>query len=159
LQQNTEETRDWDVIYDARGHLTEPHTGRQVALGTSEVRDYVGERPRKNERPALADGILLPTTGPTHRYPDLLFFLKEGFDELFEAVQVAERFDLALMSTKGMSVVAARKLLDEVAPSVDHIFVLHDFDVSGISILATLAADSRRYEFENDVAAKIVDIG
>jgi hypothetical protein len=51
-----------------------------------------------------------------------------------------------------MSVVAARALLDRLA-------VLHDFDVSGFSILRTLWSDSRRYIFENDMSEKIIDIG
>ena len=103
--------------------------------------------------------MLYPTTGPCNRYRNILFVEKEGFDELFEAVQLAERYDLAIMSTKGMSVVAARSLLDDVAPVLDHIFVLHDFDISGFSIFGTLASDSRRYTFTNDVEEKIVDIG
>jgi hypothetical protein len=159
LQDNPEETADWDVVYDARGHLLEPHTARQVALGTIAVRQYVGQRPPRHNRPALANGVLYPTSGPQHRYRNILFVEKEGFDELFEAVQLAERYDLAIMSTKGMSVVAARALLDEVAPLVDHIFVLHDFDISGFSIFGTLGTDSRRYTFTNDVEEKIVDIG
>ena len=31
---NEEECADWDVVYDARGHLVEPHTGTNVPLGT-----------------------------------------------------------------------------------------------------------------------------
>jgi hypothetical protein len=159
LQGNADETADWDVVYDARGHLVEPHTDKQVALGTIAVRQYVGQRPRRHNRPALASGLLYPTAGPRDRYRNILFVEKEGFDELFEAVQLAERYDLAIMSTKGMSVVAARSLLDEVAPSLDHIFVLHDFDISGFSIFGTLGTDSRRYTFTNDVEEKIIDIG
>jgi hypothetical protein len=89
----------------------------------------------------------------------VLFTEKEGFDELFEAVQLRERFDVAPMSTKGMSVVAARMLLDELSRYVDRIFVLHDFDVSGFSIFGTLGTDSRRYTFEHDLSDVIVDIG
>ena len=32
---------DWDVVYDARGHLIEPHTGASVPVGTLQVRDYL----------------------------------------------------------------------------------------------------------------------
>ena len=39
-----EECRDWDIVWDARGHFTEPHTGHQIALGTLEVREYLGLR-------------------------------------------------------------------------------------------------------------------
>jgi hypothetical protein len=36
---------DWDITWDARGHFIEPHTGIETALGTLEVRQYLGERP------------------------------------------------------------------------------------------------------------------
>jgi DNA topoisomerase VI subunit A len=78
---------------------------------------------------------------------------------LFEAVQLAERYNLAIVSTKGMSVVAARNLLDKFAKLVDHVFVLHDFDVSGFSIMGALGTDSRRYTFESDLYEVIVDLG
>src|SRR5262249_7358613 len=31
----------WDVVFDARGHFEEPHTNRQIGLGTLEVRNYL----------------------------------------------------------------------------------------------------------------------
>jgi hypothetical protein len=58
-----------------------------------------------------------------------------------------------------MSVIAARTLLDRIAALVDHVFVLHDFDVTGFSIFGTLGTDSRRYTFENNLGDKIHDIG
>jgi hypothetical protein len=50
-------------------------------------------------------------------------------------------------------------LIDRLAPLVDHIFVLHDFDISGFTIRGTLGKDSDRYTFANDLSAKIIDIG
>jgi len=88
-----------------------------------------------------------------------LFVEKEGFDELFEAVQLRERYDIGIMSTKGMPVTASRKLIDQLAPMVDHIFVLRDFDLSGFSIFGTLDTNSRRYTFEHDLSDKFIDIG
>jgi hypothetical protein len=155
---NPEETRDWDVIYDARGHLVEPHTGQTVPLGTLQVRQYLGLRPRFGP-PKLADGLLYPTAGPVNRYRNVLFVEKQGFDELFAAVQLAARWDITIMSTKGISTVAARQTLDGIATLVDKVLVMHDFDVSGFSIFGTLGTDSRRYEFENDMSEKIIDIG
>jgi hypothetical protein len=149
----------WDVVYDARGNLTEPHTGSRIPLGTIQVRTYLGERAPLGPAVQLNGASLYPTSGPKNRFRNVLFVEKEGFDELWEAVRLAERFDLAIMSTKGMSVVAARKLLDSLADQVDHIFVLRDFDVSGFSIFGTLGTDSRRYTFENNMTGKIVDIG
>ena len=152
------ETRDWDVVFDARGHFTEPHTGRVVDLGTIAVRQYLGER-LTPEGPARIDpGLMASTTGPHHRYSHVLFIEKEGFGPLLERAQIAERFDTAIMSTKGMSVTAARLLLDRLAErGVDKVFVLHDFDVSGFSIFGTLGSDNRRYQFSNQL--NLIDLG
>jgi hypothetical protein len=98
-----------------------------------------------------------PAIGPANRYSTVLFVEKEGFDPLLAAAQIAARFDVAIMSTKGMSVTAARMLLDRLGPSIERVLVLHDFDISGFSIFGTLAADTRRYRFANKVS--IVDLG
>jgi hypothetical protein len=157
INDNPEETADWDIVYDARGNLIEPHTYKRVPLGTISVRQYLGERPVFRPATRIETDELYPTSGPRNRYRNILFVEKEGFDELFEAVNLAERYDIAIMSTKGMSVVAARQLLDRLADAVDNVFVLHDFDISGFSICGTLTTDSRRYTFDNEVP--IVDIG
>ena len=49
-----------------------------------------------------AGGRLLRPAGRSIASAPILFIEKEGFMPLFEAVQLAERFDLAIMSTKGM---------------------------------------------------------
>ena len=139
-------------------HFREPHTGREVALGTLEVRQYLGDRPYFGPAVDLAYEESFPTSGPKHRYSTVLFIEKEGFDPLLKAARIAERFDIAIMSTKGLSVTAARMLLDRLsARGVEKVLVLHDFDVSGFSIFGTLGTDGRRYSFQNTVP--LVDIG
>ena len=49
---------------------------------------------------------------------------------LFQAVQLGERYDLAIMSTKGMSVTAARTLIDALVADGVPVFCIRDFDVS-----------------------------
>src|SRR3954453_20352803 len=44
LDEHPDETAAWDIVYDARGHLTEPHTEHIVALGTLDVRGYLASR-------------------------------------------------------------------------------------------------------------------
>src|SRR4029077_498806 len=101
---------------------------------------------------------LYPTKGPEHRYNTVLFVEKEGFDPIFEASHISDRFDVAIMSTKGMSTTSARLLLDRLVDrGVEKMLVLHDFDISGFSICGTLGTDSGRYTFANDVP--LIDIG
>ena len=106
----------WNVVFDARGHFEEPHTAKRVDLGTLQVRNYL-RRIDKHTVEDLDFNISekhYPTLGPKNAYAAILFTEKEGFDPLFKAVRLAERHDLALMSTKGMSVTAARELVDNL---------------------------------------------
>jgi hypothetical protein len=157
IEAHPQETADWNVAYDDRGALIEPHTGRAVPLGTLAVREYLDMRPQEMAVEIDA-GSMAETVGPQHRYRDVLFIEKEGFTALLAHARIAEQFDLAIMSTKGMSVTAARALLDGlVRRGVERVFVLHDFDVSGFSILGTLGTSGRRYRFAH--AVQIVDLG
>jgi hypothetical protein len=149
---------DWDVVYDARGHFTEPHGGKNFGIGTLEVRNYLAEFDDPSVIDASFSQATVKTKGPSGSFGAVFFVEKEGFAPLFEAAQIAERFDIAIMSTKGMSVTAARKLADEMCSDHDiPLLLLHDFDKSGFSIAGTLQRDTRRYEFQNSI--KVIDIG
>jgi hypothetical protein len=144
----------WDVVYDARGHFTEPHDGESFGVGTLEVRNYLaGLRDPKVVDAALHQAEV-KTSGPSGNFGAVLFIEKEGFDPLLKATHIAERFDVATMSTKGMSSVAARALADEMCHEHDiPLLLLHDFDKAGFSIKGTLQRDTRRYEFQNSIAS------
>lgn len=157
VEAHPEQCAGWDVVFDARGSFQEPHTSRTLDLGTIEVRTYLGERAPLCPAVEISHGELFPTHGPRHRYRSVLFIEKEGFGPLLEQAGIAEQFDIAIMSTKGMSVTAARRLLDGIHEHVDQVLVMHDFDVTGFSIFGTLGTDGRRYTFHNEL--KMVDIG
>ena len=66
----------------------------------------------------------------------MLFVEKEGFHRQIQQAQIQERFDVMLMKQQGMSVVASRRLLDDLAARVaagriDKVLVAHDFDIAG----------------------------
>ena len=149
---------DWDVVYDARGHFEEPHTNRQIGCGTIEVGNYL--HAVKEPKIVLADfaDASVDVIGPSGNLSGVLFCEKEGFGPLFKAVNLANRYDLMIVSTKGVSVTAARRLIDTVCGDSDlPLFVLHDFDVAGFLILGTLQRDTRRYQFSN--AVETIDLG
>jgi hypothetical protein len=159
LRAHPHETADWDVVFDARGHFTEPHTGLVVPLGTLDVRHYLRSIETHDITDLVAnlnDTGLYPTGGPGHRFQAILFIEKEGFMPLFSRVLLAERYDLAIMSTKGLSVTASRMLVDALCWDIP-LLVLHDFDKAGFSIAGTLQRNTRRYEFRNRICA--VDLG
>jgi hypothetical protein len=149
---------DWDVVYDARGHFTEPHDGDSFGLGTLEVRDYLGDLHDPSVVAAGFSQAKAETKGPSGNFGAVLFIEKEGFDPILEAARIAERFDVAIMSTKGMSVTAARALADQMCFEHDiPLLLLHDFDKAGFSIAGTLQRDTRRYQFQNNIT--VIDLG
>jgi hypothetical protein len=144
---------DWDVVYDDRGHFTEPHIKRVIGLGTLNVRGYLSQMHPLQFKEADFDRASVKTYGPDGAYGAVLYVEKEGFMPLFERVNLAERYDIAIMSSKGMSVTAARDLVNHLDVPV---LVLHDFDASGIIIVDTLANSTRRYQYGCD---NVIDIG
>ena len=150
---------DWNVVYDARGHFEEPHTNRRIGCGTIEVGNYLHamKEPAIDLAAAFADANI-DIIGPAGNLSAVLFCEKEGFNPLFRAVNLANRYDLMVISTKGVSVTAARQLIDTVCGDHDlPLFVLHDFDLAGFLILGTLQRDTRRYQFSS--AVEVIDLG
>jgi hypothetical protein len=149
---------DWDVVYDARGHFKEPHGGQSFGIGTLEVRDYLADLHNPRIIDADFSQANVETSGPSGNFGAVLFVEKEGFDPLLKEAKIGDKFDIATMSTKGMSVTAARALADEMCHAHDiPLFLLHDFDKAGFSIAGTLQRDTRRYEFKNAITT--IDLG
>ena len=147
----------WNVVYDARGHFEEPHTNRRIGCGTIEVGNYLHAMKDPEVEAAEFAGANVDIIGPSGNIGGVLFCEKEGFNPLFKAVNLANRYDIMIISTKGVSVTAARKLVDNICGYYDlPLFVLHDFDVAGFLILGTLQRNTRRYQFSNSF--KVIDL-
>ena len=165
------ETASWKVTADPRGTLMIPNANFEVRIpcGTIAIQDHllltgepIGPRHFENEIakqfPSLKHGV---------RFQAVLYIEKEGFEPLLEEAQIAEHFDLATLSCKGQSVVAARRFVDEVCSvgSGVPLLVVHDFDKSGFEISQRLtsvsdwaeANDRVAYRFKNEV--NVVDLG
>ena len=149
---------DWNVVYDARGHFEEPHTNRRLGCGTIEVGNYLHTMQEPEIVPAKFANANIDIIGPSGNIAGVLFCEKEGFAPLFKEVNLAKRYDLMIISTKGVSVTAARQLIDTICGDHDiPLFILHDFDVAGFLILGTLQRDTRRYQFSSTI--EVIDLG
>jgi hypothetical protein len=134
------EYEDWygplkGLIYEARGHLVEPHNGIEVPLGTLEVAGY---------------------EIPDWEYDKILYIEKEGFRQIFDAVKLGQRYDMAFMTAKGFATRAAKELLSRASDKEITILVAHDADLSGYEIARTLEAETRTCP---DIDIEVVDIG
>jgi hypothetical protein len=114
MRDHPDETADWDVISDDRGHFREPHSGRLIGLGTLAVREYVGDFADPEIGEVSVNAPDVTTRGPRGRYSGVLYVEKEGFQTITEEAEIDKRFDLALASNKGVSVTACRTLIEEL---------------------------------------------
>jgi hypothetical protein len=149
---------DWNVVFDARGHFAEPHKGIHFGVGTLEVRGYLHDHHDAEIMDEEFKLAHIKTCGPNGNFGAVLFIEKEGFDPILREAGIANKFDIAIMSTKGLSVTAARQLADEMCSDHDiPLLTLHDFDKAGFSIAGTLQRDTRRYAFQNGITT--IDLG
>jgi DNA topoisomerase VI subunit A len=161
---------DWKITADPRGTFIIPNgsSEKRVPVGTVQIDKHLEERALavchdvdlalQKQWPSLAEG---------QRYQAILYIEKEGFDPQLNEAKIAEKYDLAILSCKGQSVVAARKLVDKICAVQKNIplFVLHDFDKYGFEILNCLTTVSEEaenldriaYHFENDI--NVTDLG
>lgn len=124
------------VYYEARGTLYEPHTGREVALGTREVEDYAF---------------------PAWVYDKILFVEKQGLWPPLRTARLADRYDMAIIAGEGYATEAARLLLARAdRGQTFNLFVLHDADPAGYNIARTLREETSRMP---GYRVDVVDLG
>jgi hypothetical protein len=158
INKHVVECAKWDVVYDDRGHFIEPHTGRMIGLGTLSVRAYLNRIKPLQLKEADFASAFVETYGPSGSFGALLYVEKEGFMPLFARVTLAERYDIAIMSSKGTSVIAARQLAEGICSRYNiPLLVLHDFDRPGIIIRDTLENSTRRHKYARP--PKVIDLG
>lgn len=127
------------VLKDPRGTLLEPHSGRSLRLGTSEVADYT---PKKWE-------------GHT-----IIFIEKENFAHILRKYGIMKRWDAIVIGSKGFAVESCREVLQkykQLLGGMVKIVCLHDGDPAGYMIGHDLATNLPR--FGQNVDVQVIDIG
>ncbi len=132
----------WKIVWDARGHFREPYSEHPIGLGGADVLEYIqGWRDPDVEFDTPSIAHTVGTRGPRGRYHGVLFIEKEGFDELLAEEHFAERYDIAITSTKGIPVKALCDLLSSLSDIP--VYVAHDLDKAGFTIIETLRRGTR----------------
>jgi hypothetical protein len=166
MNRHPEETAGWKITAEPRGNLVLPHVDLIVPCGTLAIDDHL--RDVLNEDPDPFRGMKKirikrgwPSLAGGQRYQAVLYIEKEGFAPQLEEAKIAEHFDIAIISCKGQSVVAARKFADYTCYVNGGVplLVAHDMDKSGfeISLRLTTVSDEMvekglvKYHFENEI--------
>ncbi|MGD0897007.1 MAG: hypothetical protein ABR915_04165 [Thermoguttaceae bacterium] len=116
-----------------RGTFVEPHTGKRLPLGTRDVAQYVI---------------------PSYQYDKILVIEKQGFEELFNRNQIAQRYDMGIMYDEGYSVDAGKALAKAAQDNGIKLFLLRDTDPYGYQIYDAM----RRVSNKAPEGLDIIDI-
>jgi hypothetical protein len=163
----------WKITADPRGTLVIPNAGHEVRVpvGTIAIDNHLHKAARRPDTYADANDAGLdiewPSLAAGQRYRAVVYLEKEGFEPLLKEAKIAERFDVAVMSCKGQSVVAARRFVDTVCAAGRGVplLVVHDMDKAGFEISQRLTSvshwaeenDRVAYRFQN--AIHVIDVG
>ena len=171
LNRHPEETASWKITADPRGTLSIPNAAEEVLIpcGTLQIDRHLDETrdPCDPLDIQKSHDIQWPSLAGGQRYQGVLYIEKEGFGPLMKDAKIAERFDLAVISCKGQSVVAARRFVDAVCAVNGGVplYSVHDFDKAGFEISQRLTKvsdwaeehDRVTYRFENTI--DVTDLG
>lgn len=125
-----------NLYYDPRGYLLEPHTKKEIPLGTREVADY---------------------TFPYYLYNKILYVEKRGLMPIFQSKSIPEKYDMAIVAGEGYPTVAIRELFARASKKENYkLFVLHDADFTGYNIARTLKEETERMPEHN---IDVIDMG
>jgi 5S rRNA maturation endonuclease (ribonuclease M5) len=111
---------------EPRGELHHPHDPRgerTVPLGTREVRAY---------------------EPPEWTFDKILVVEKAGLWPVIDAARLADRYDMAVITSEGFAAEACRTLLADLDDRDVTVFVLHDADHPGYNIARTLGEETAR---------------
>lgn len=159
MMENRELTSSWDVLFDPRGHFAEPHTRSYFGMGTKQVREYFAKWDKESTGLDFSVSDLYPTHGPRNRFTHALFIEKEGFESILDAAGIAERYDLAVFSSKGQASVATKRLVNELVSRGVTILVVHDHDYAGFEILQNLKQSKEGAFYEFNASRGVIDLG
>jgi hypothetical protein len=107
------------IYRDSRGTAYHPHLRQEIPLGTMGVENY---------------------SRPYYYFNKILYIEKEGIITILKEAGWPERWDCALMSSKGYASRAAKDLIDNIAETSEpiQVFCAHDCDAAGTMIYQTL---------------------
>ncbi|MEZ0064985.1 DNA topoisomerase VI subunit B [Streptacidiphilus sp. MAP12-20] len=123
---------------EPRGTLHHPHDpagARDLRLGTREVKRYIP---------------------PSRTFNKILVVEKTGLWPPIHESRIADKYDMAVITTEGYGTEACRDLLARMPAGDVKIFVLHDADPYGYNIARTLGEETARMPHHR---VEVIDLG
>lgn len=127
--------------------------GSQMGLGTANVRNFINTLGRASNTFDCYGGVsntmhIEDNFNLEYKYDKVLYIEKTGFDAIFKAEKVSEKYNMIIVSGQGFSTRAAKNLLYEVQQRGLKLYCLHDLDISGVFIFNSFSNVNMKFKYE-----------
>lgn len=127
--------------------------GMQMGLGTANVRSFINRLGKASNTFDCYGGIsstmhIEDNFDLEYKYDKVLYIEKTGFDAIFKAEKIGEKYNMMIVSGQGFSTRAAKTLLHEVHNRGLKLYCMHDLDISGIFILNSFKNTNIKFKYE-----------
>jgi len=130
--------------------------GSQTGLGTASVRTFIDAKNNKTDKFKVYGGtqdLYIDDTqfNIRYKYDKALYIEKTGFDSVFRAERLAEKYNLLIVSGQGFASRAARRLLYDLQQQGLKLYCMHDLDVDGVSIFNSMQQANDKFKHDLDI--------
>lgn len=125
--------------------------GSQIGLGTANVRNFVNTLGTADNTFNCYGGVnstmhIEDNFNLEYKYDKVLYIEKTGFDAIFRAEKIGEKYNMIIVSGQGFSTRAAKTLLYEFQKMGLKLYCLHDLDISGVFILDSFKTINKKFK-------------
>jgi len=141
--------------------------GSQEGLGTANVRRFIDNANSRTDKfnvhGGLHDSIYIDDKnfGIQYKYDKVLYIEKTGFDSVFKAEKLDEKYNVLIVSGQGYASRAARRLLYDLQERGLKLYCLHDLDIDGVTIYNSMCKANDKFEYDlimEDLGITVSDV-
>lgn len=128
----------------------------QNGLGTANVRNFIDQIDSKSNSFQCYGGIssdvfIKDEFNIEYKYDKVLYIEKTGFDAIFKAENIMEKYHMVVVSGQGFSTRAAKTLLYTLQKRGLKLYCMHDLDISGVQICETLRIPNDKFQYPIEI--------
>ena len=129
---------------------------KQDGLGTANVRNFInniGKAPNTfNCYGGVNDNVYIDDNfNVEYKYDKVLYIEKTGFDDIFKAEKIGEKYHMIIVSGQGFATRAAKTILYALQNKGLKLYCMHDLDISGVNIFKSFQTTNEKFEYPIDI--------
>jgi len=129
---------------------------KQDGLGTANVRNFINNIGKASNTfncyGGVSDNVYIDDNfNVEYKYDKVLYIEKTGFDDIFKAEKIGEKYHMIIVSGQGFATRAAKTILYALQNKGLKLYCMHDLDISGVNIFKSFQTTNDKFEHPIDI--------